>query len=112
MYSSNVSRVQYQAISTQPGMDIWYISNNNIDVRVSWENVMWLRQLGIHCTILHDSVEQLVKQFEKDLMVKQEWFEEYVSLWATCMEGYTILSNCTFVSVQSHMSTSSGVRCF
>ncbi|XP_065890606.1 carboxypeptidase B-like [Dysidea avara] len=74
---SNVSRVQYQAISTQPGMDIWYISNNNIDVRVSWENVMWLRQLGIHCTILHDSVEQLVKQFEKDLMVKQEWFEEY-----------------------------------
>ena len=82
MYSSNVSRVQYQAIFTQPGMDIWYINSNNIDVRVSLEKMMWLRQFGVHCMVLHDSVEQLVKQFEKELTVKQEWFEEYVSAQA------------------------------
>ena len=61
-------------------MDIWSVKNDDaIDVRVSRENMMWLKQLGVYCTILHDSVEQLVRQFEQKLTVKQEWFEEYVS---------------------------------
>ena len=71
--------MQYQTISTQPGVDIWAIKKDQIDVRVSRENIMWLRQLGVHCTMLHDSVEQLVQKFEQKLTVKQEWFEEYVS---------------------------------
>ncbi|XP_065909435.1 carboxypeptidase O-like [Dysidea avara] len=74
---SSISRVQYQTISTQPGVDIWAIKKDQIDVRVSRENMMWLRQLGVHCTMLHDSVEQLVQKFEQKLTVKQEWFEEY-----------------------------------
>jgi len=72
--------VQYQAISTQPGMDIWSIEEDSIDVRISRESEMWLEQLGVHCTIVHDSVELLVQQFEQKLSVQQqEWFEEYVS---------------------------------
>jgi len=62
-------------------MDIWHIDINNVDVRVSLEKWMLLRQLGVHCVVVHDSVEQLVKQFEKELTVKQEWFEDYVSVW-------------------------------
>ena len=48
----------------------------------------WLRRsVGVYCTVLRDNVEQLVKQFEKHLTVKQEWFEEYVScqLGIVCM---------------------------
>jgi len=79
--SSNVSRVQYQAISTQPGMDIWSIKKDTVDVRISRESEMWLKQLGVYCIIVHESVELLVQQFEQKLTVqKQEWFKEYVSI--------------------------------
>ena len=87
-YSSNVSRVQYQAISTQPGMDIWSIKDDSIDVRISRESEMSLRQMGVDCTIVHESVELLVQQFEQKLtMQQQEWFEEYVS----CVAIFCIL---------------------
>ena len=39
-------------------------------MRVSREGVMWLRQMGLHYTILHESVEHLVQQFERKLTVK------------------------------------------
>ena len=79
--SNNVSRVHYQSILDQPGMDIWSAANggSRLDVRVTRDDVMRLKQLGLHCTTLHDSVEQLVRKFEENLSVKQEWFEEYVS---------------------------------
>ena len=62
-------------------MDVWSAANggSRLDVRVARDDVMRLNQLGLHCTTLHDSVEQLVKKFEDSLSVKQEWFEEYVS---------------------------------
>jgi len=79
--SNNVSRELYQAISEQQGMEIWSKNGGkNIDIRVAQEDVEWLKQLGLHCTILHDSVEQLVRNFEESLSVKQAWFEQYVSI--------------------------------
>lgn len=62
-------------------MDIWSAANgaSRLDIRVARDHVAWLKQLGLHCTTLHDNVEQLVKKFEASLSVKQEWFEEYVS---------------------------------
>ena len=80
LYSFNVSPVQYQAISSQPGMDIWSIKEDSIDVRISRKSEMWLKKLGVYCTMVHDSVEQLVQRFEEKLTVQQqEWFEQYVS---------------------------------
>ena len=64
-------------------MDIWSIKEDKfrIDVRIPRESEMWLMKLGVHCTIVHDSVELLVQQFEQKLTERQqEWFEEYVSL--------------------------------
>ena len=74
--------MHYQAILDQPGMDIWSAANGGtrLDVRVARDDAMRLKQLGLHCTTLHESVEQLVRKFEKSLSVKQEWFEEYVSI--------------------------------
>ena len=82
LFSNNVSRVHYQAILDQPGMDIWSAANggSQLDVRVPRDDVMRLKQLGVHCTTLYENVEQLVSKFEKSLSVKQEWFEEYVSI--------------------------------
>ena len=87
--------MHYQAILDQPGMDIWSAANggSRLDVRVARDDVMRLRQLGVHCTTLHESVEQLVRKFEKSLSVKQEWFEEYVS---SC--NYNVIPNESLVS--------------
>lgn len=63
-------------------MDIWSAANggSSLDIRVARDDVAWLKQLGLHCITLHDSVEELVRKFEENLSsVKQEWFEEYVS---------------------------------
>lgn len=61
-------------------MDIWSKNNReSLDIRTARDDIKWLKQLGLHCTILHDSVEQLVRKFEESLSVKGEWFEEYVS---------------------------------
>jgi len=60
-------------------MDIWSIKDDSIDVRISRESEMWLKQMGVDCTVVHESVELLVQQFEQKLTVQQEWFEEYVS---------------------------------
>jgi len=83
-FSDNVSRVQYQAILDRPGMDVWSAAygGSRLDVRVARDDVKQLKQLGLYCTTLHDSVEQLVEKFESSLSVKQEWFDDYVS-WKT-----------------------------
>ena len=63
-------------------MDIWSAANggSSLDIRVARDDVAWLKQLGLHCITVHDSVEELVRKFEENLSnVKQEWFEEYVS---------------------------------
>ena len=82
--SNDVSRAHYQAISEQPGIDIWRSTNggSSLDIRITRGDVTWLVQkLGLHCTTIHDSVEELVRKSEESIgdNVKQEWFEEYVS---------------------------------
>ena len=68
-------------------MDIWTKSGATLDIRVTRGNVTWLGELGLQCTTLRDSVEELVRSFEAGfeerlLSVKRDsgsWFEEYVS---------------------------------
>ena len=68
-------------------MDIWTKSGATLDIRVARGNVTWLGELGLQCTALRDSVEELVRNFEAGfeerlLSVKRDsgsWFEEYVS---------------------------------
>ena len=53
---------------------------------------MWLKQLGMYCTIVHDSVELLVQQFEQKLTVQQQdWFEEYVSCSYIAIERIIVI---------------------
>ena len=63
-------------------MDIWSATNgaSTLDIRIARDDITQLKQFGLHCSTVHDSVEQLIKKFEESLSgVKQEWFEEYVS---------------------------------
>ena len=70
-------------------MDIWSVNRGavaSLDIRVARDDVTWLKQLGLHCITLHNSVEELVRKFEagsvERLSVKQDsdsWFEDYVS---------------------------------
>ena len=68
-------------------MDIWTKNGATLDIRVARDDMNWLEQLGLHCTTLRDSVEELIRNFEERLLsVKEDsgsssgsWFEDYVS---------------------------------
>ena len=63
-------------------MDIWSIKQDRIDIRIPRESEMWLMKLGVHCTVVHDSVELLVQQFEQKMKDQQQgWFEQYVRMF-------------------------------
>ena len=55
-------------------------SEGGLDIRMPRQ---LYEKLGMEeCSVLHESVEELVANFEKDLMVNKtdaDWFEEYVS---------------------------------
>ena len=61
-------------------MDVWKADpEGRLDIRMSrqfYESLGWEE-----CSVLHESVEELVVKFEKQLLNKTdaEWFEEYVS---------------------------------
>ena len=77
-------------------MDIWTKNGATFDIRVARDNVTWLKQLGLQCTTLRDSVEELVRNFEAGfeerlLSVKRDsvsWFEEYVSFYNSFVNIY------------------------
>ena len=61
-------------------MDVWKVdTEGKLDIRMSrqlYESLGWEE-----CSVLHESVEELVVNFEKQLFNKTDadWFEEYVS---------------------------------
>ena len=94
-------------------MDIWTKSGATLDIRVARGNVTWLKQLGLQCTTLRDSVEELVRNFEagfekKLLSVKRDsvsWFEEYVSYYSSFVKIFIQLTIFT-ASNSTHMMIS------
>ena len=67
----------------EPSVDVWTVdAEGRLDIRMSsqlYERLGWEE-----CSVLHESVEQLVVNFEKQLLLTlnktdADWFEEYVS---------------------------------
>ena len=63
----------------EPSVDVWKADGARLDIRTSrklFERLGWEE-----CSVLHESVEELVVNFEKQLLNRSEaeWFEEYVS---------------------------------
>ena len=71
----------------EPSVDVWSVdAEGRLDIRMSrqlYESLGWEE-----CSVLHESVEELVVKFEKQLLNKTDadWFEEYVSL----LQYYTL----------------------
>ena len=67
----------------EPNVDVWTVdAEGRLDVRMPWE--LYERLRWEECSVLHESVEQLVVNFEKQLLLSlnktdADWFEEYVS---------------------------------
>ena len=60
---------------------MWKVdAEGRLDIRMPWE--LYERLRWEECSVLHESVEQLVVNFEKQLLnhTSAEWFEAYVSL--------------------------------
>ena len=61
---------------------MWKVdAEGRLDIRMSWE--LYERLGWEECSVLHESVEELVLNFEKQLFNKSragaaDWFEEYV----------------------------------
>ena len=72
---------KFQSLFDEPSVDVWKVdAESRLDIRMSWE---LYEKLGWEeCSVLHESVEQLVVNFEKQLLnqTNAEWFEAYVSL--------------------------------
>ena len=80
MYSIGLTQKKYQSLLDEPSVDVWKAdTEGRLDIRMSrqlYESLGWEE-----CTVLHESVEELVVNFEKQLLNKTDadWFEEYVS---------------------------------
>ena len=63
----------------EPSADVWKVDGAQLDIRLSEE--LFERLGWEECNVLHESVEELVVDFEKKLLNQSQadWFEEYVS---------------------------------
>ena len=82
MCSIGLGEENYQTLLDEPGVDVWKMDGEGgLDIRMPRQ---LYEQLGMEeCSVLHESVEELVANFEKELMVNKtdaDWFEEYVSM--------------------------------
>ena len=98
--STGLAAEKFQALLDEPSVDVWKVdAERRVDIRMSWklyESLGWKE-----CSVLHDSVEELVANFEKQMLNKTDadWFEEYVS---TKVAGFQTLHN-DKVDIHSHM---------
>ena len=80
MCSGGLTEKKFQSLLDEPSVDVWEVdTEGRVDIRMSrqlYESLGWEE-----CSVLHESVEELVVNFEKQLLNKTnaEWFEEYVS---------------------------------
>ena len=81
-HSTGLSEDKFQSLLDEPSVDVWKVdAEGRLDIRMSrqlYESLGWEE-----CSVLHESVEELVLNFEKQLLsfnkTDAEWFEEYVS---------------------------------
>jgi hypothetical protein len=80
LYSTGLTEKQYQSLLDEPSVDLWKADpdSGKLDIRMS--RLLYERLGWEECSVLHESVEELVLNFEKQLFNKTdaEWFEEYV----------------------------------
>ena len=81
-YSTRLTEEKMQALLDEPSVDVWKVdAEGRLDIRMAWE--LYERLGWEECSVLHESVEELVMTFEKQLLnqtkPEAEWFEEYVS---------------------------------
>ena len=80
-YSTDLSEEKYQSLLDESSVDVWKVdAEGRLDIRMPrqlYERLGWEE-----CSVLHESVEELVLNFEKQLFNKTdaEWFEDYVRL--------------------------------
>jgi hypothetical protein len=81
-HSTGLSEDKYQSLLDEPSVDVWKVdAEGRLDIRMSrqfYERLGWEE-----CSVLHESVEELVLNVEKQLFNKTDaadWFEEYVRL--------------------------------
>ena len=79
--STKLTQEKLQSLLEEPSIDVWKVgADGGLDIRMSWE--LYERLGWEECSVLHESVEELVVNFEKQLHIQTdaEWFEAYVSL--------------------------------
>ena len=82
-YSTDLSEEKYQSLLDESSVDVWKVdAEGRLDIRMPrqlYERLGWEE-----CSVLHESVEELVLNFEKQLLsfntTAADWFEEYVNL--------------------------------
>ena len=83
-FSNRLTEKKFQSLLDEPSVDVWKVdAEGRLDIRMSrqlYESLGWEE-----CSVLHESVEELVLNFEKQLLNQSradaaDWFEEYVSI--------------------------------
>ena len=81
---SKVEGERFQDLLELDGLDVWAITpDGSADIRMKKELYRELKVVYPECSILHSSVEELVREAEREMRPKNltaDWFEEYVSL--------------------------------
>ena len=82
-HSNRLTDKKYQSLLDEPSVDIWKVDpdSGRLDIRMS--RLLYERLGWEECSVLHESVEELVLKFEKQLLNQSrvgaaDWFEEYV----------------------------------
>ena len=82
--STGLVEKKLQSLLDEPSVDVWKVdAEGRLDIRMSWE--LYERLGWEECSVLHESVEQLVVNFEKQLLLSlnktdaDDWFKAYVS---------------------------------
>ena len=78
-HSVGLTQEKLQLLLDEPSVDVWKVDGARLDIRMSrklFERLGWEE-----CSVLHESVEELVVNFEKQLFNQSddEWFKAYVS---------------------------------
>ena len=82
-HSTRLTEEKLQRLLDERSVDVWKVdAEGRLDIRMSWQ--LYERLGWEECSVLHESVEQLVVNFEKHLLLglnktDADWFEEYVS---------------------------------
>ena len=76
---------RFQDLLELDGLDVWAITpDGSADIRMKRELYRELKVVYPECSILHSSVEELVREAEREMRPKNltaDWFEEYVSCY-------------------------------